>query len=52
MKPIEQINWTWMKRNLHEVGFEKLIEAINLTIERVNLMSEKLELKDETDDHP
>lgn len=36
MKPIEPIDWSWMKRNLHEQGFEKLVEKINEVIERVN----------------
>lgn len=36
MKPIEELNWLWMKRNLHEQGFEKLVEKINELVIKVN----------------
>lgn len=50
MKKIEQINWMWMKRNLHEAGFEKLIDKINQLIDRANgVIEEETNLPKESD---
>lgn len=39
MKPIKEIEWTWMQRNLYEPGFEKMTEKINEIIERLNTLT-------------
>jgi len=42
-EPIEKIDWKWMRCNLHEVGFEKLIETINLLVEFANKFQKELD---------
>lgn len=44
MKPLKEVEWDHMKRNLHENGWKEFFENYSLLVQRVNELTVALEL--------